>query len=61
MLQPPAREACEQTNWQRYMHSDGSIECCAVTNDGKTIVAGDAAGQVHILRWEEPSGATSAR
>jgi WD40 repeat protein len=28
------------------------LQCCAVTPAGRTIVAGDAGGVVHFLRWE---------
>ena len=28
-----------------------SVRCCAVTSDGKTILAGDATGVVHVLDW----------
>jgi len=31
---------------------DGTFDCCAVTPDGKTIVAGDRGGQVHFMRME---------
>ncbi len=27
------------------------LECCAITLDGKTIVAGDSLGAVHFLEW----------
>jgi WD40 repeat protein len=31
---------------------DSTIERCAVTPDGRTIVAGEASGRVHFLRLE---------
>jgi WD40 repeat protein len=31
---------------------DGALSACAVTSDGRTIVAGGASGQVHLLRLE---------
>ncbi|HUW84091.1 MAG TPA: NB-ARC domain-containing protein [Phycisphaerae bacterium] len=34
--------------------ADGAVTACAVVPDGLTIVAGDALGQVHILRLEQP-------
>ncbi|WP_437969798.1 NB-ARC domain-containing protein [Sorangium sp. So ce260] len=30
------------------------LECCALTNDAKTIVVGDAAGTVHFIDWVKP-------
>ena len=33
--------------------ADAAVLCCIVTPDGRTIVAGDASGQVHILRFLE--------
>ena len=33
---------------------NGAVHVCAVGTDGVTFVAGDASGQVHILRLEEP-------
>jgi WD40 repeat protein len=32
--------------------ADGSVEACALAPDGKTVIAGDRLGQVHILRLE---------
>jgi WD40 repeat protein len=32
--------------------ADAAIFCCAVTPDGRTIVAGDVSGRVHFLRLE---------
>jgi WD40 repeat protein len=32
--------------------ADAPVLCCAVTPDGKTIVAGDALGRLHFLRIE---------
>jgi WD40 repeat protein len=29
---------------------DGSLHACAISPDGKTIVAGEASGRVHLLR-----------
>jgi WD40 repeat protein len=34
--------------------ADAAVLCCAVARDGRTIVAGDWAGQVHFLAIEEP-------
>lgn len=31
---------------------DSLLRCCAVASDGVTIVAGEASGQVHLLRLE---------
>jgi WD40 repeat protein len=31
---------------------DSSLNTCAVAPDGRTVVAGDAGGRVHILRLE---------
>lgn len=31
---------------------EGSINCCAITPDNATIIAGDASGNVHFLRLE---------
>ena len=46
--------------------ADAPVTACAVTPDGRTIVAGDEAGRIHILRLEEPgrpkaAGAKSAK
>jgi WD40 repeat protein len=30
------------------------LQCCAVTPDGTTILAGDASGALHILDWQNP-------
>ena len=32
--------------------ADAGMYCCAVAPDGRTIVAGDAAGRVHFLKLE---------
>jgi len=40
--------------------ADAPVMACAVTPDGKTIVAGDLAGRIHILRLEEPGRSTTA-
>jgi hypothetical protein len=29
--------------------ADGAIESCAVTPDGRRVVAGDESGRVHVL------------
>ena len=31
---------------------DGSINCCAITPDGSTIIAGEESGQLHFLRLQ---------
>jgi WD40 repeat protein len=31
---------------------DGAFNCCAISPDGVTVVAGDAWGRVHFLRLE---------
>lgn len=31
-----------------------SLECCTVIPDGKTFLAGDSAGALHILDWRPP-------
>ena len=31
---------------------EGSVDCAAVALDGRTVVAGDAAGRVYFLRLE---------
>jgi WD40 repeat protein len=31
--------------------TDASLNCCAVSPDGRTIVAGDEMGVVHFLEW----------
>ena len=33
---------------------DGGEHCCAFSDGGMLIVAGDASGHVHFLRLEEP-------
>lgn len=33
---------------------DAGAYCCACSDDGKLIVAGDAGGRVHFIRLEEP-------
>jgi WD40 repeat protein len=33
--------------------ADGPIYACAISSDGKTLVAGDALGRLHFLRFEE--------
>ncbi len=30
-------------------HADAAIQCCAVSQDGKRTVAGDALGRIHVL------------
>ncbi len=30
-------------------HADAAIHCCAVSQDGKRTVAGDALGRIHVL------------
>ena len=32
---------------------DSAFKACAIAPDGVTIVAAEASGQVHFLRWEE--------
>jgi len=34
--------------------ADAPVNACAVTPDGRTIVAGDQLGRVHFLRLELP-------
>src|SRR5262249_21742941 len=36
------------------VETNARLECCAVTPDGKIIVAGDSLGAVHILDWIHP-------
>ncbi len=38
------------------LEAHAPLYCCAVTTDGKTILAGDEAGALHILDWR-PGGA----
>jgi WD40 repeat protein len=33
------------------LEAHAPLHCCAVTTDGKTILAGDRAGALHILDW----------
>lgn len=35
--------------------ADGSVDTCALSQDGSTVIAGDRVGQVHILRLERVS------
>ena len=41
--------------------ADHPLECCAVTPDGLTLLAGDEAGNVHFLRLENAPNADLAR
>ena len=34
--------------------ADGSVDACALTEDGSTVIAGDRVGQVHVLRLRKP-------
>jgi hypothetical protein len=36
------------------LETHAPLACCAVTPDGKTILAGDDAGSLHILDWKGP-------
>jgi WD40 repeat protein len=31
---------------------EGSFNCCAITPDGRTVIAGDSGGQLYFLRLE---------
>jgi hypothetical protein len=33
------------------LETHAPLPCCAITPDGKTLLAGDAAGALHILDW----------
>jgi WD40 repeat protein len=33
---------------------DADFHSCTVTPNGLTIIAGDAGGMVHFLKWENP-------
>ena len=35
---------------------DAALSCIAVAGDGKTVITGDAAGNVHCLRYYGPTG-----
>jgi WD40 repeat protein len=37
------------------LETHAPLRCCAITPDGKTILAGDSAGGLHILDWR-PGG-----
>jgi WD40 repeat protein len=41
-------------------NAEGALKVCAVTADGKTIVAGEQSGKVHILRFQGNKAAASA-
>ena len=36
-----------------FFRADARFSCCAVMPDGRTVVAGDVDGKVHVLRYEE--------
>ena len=36
------------------LESHAPLWCCAITPDGKTILAGDSLGALHILDWRNP-------
>ncbi|XXT24073.1 AAA family ATPase [Sorangium sp. So ce429] len=36
------------------LETHNSMDCCATTADAKTILAGDAAGALHVLDWLHP-------
>jgi WD40 repeat protein len=36
------------------LETHAPLTCCALTIDGKTILAGDSVGAVHIVDWVRP-------